>query len=190
MNSVSNKSPYPVNGRPPDWSEPTATAFVPTAVQLERARALKRFNLWTVYVPMGVVGTAVFALLVYLFIIAIWPPYEDTRLFLSGIADIILILTLLPVVLLFGLLLAGIIGGAYYWRKSRNESDAPALQKQYGRLRLLLWKADQKLSGLYRRLDQLMPRVAGPVIRYNAFQAYLSTWLDHLKRQFKRHEAE
>ena len=97
---------------------------------------------------------------------------------------------MLPVVLIFGLLLVGIIGGGIYWRKSRKESDAPALQKQYGRLRLLLWKVDQKLSGLYRQIDQLMPKVAGPVIRYNAFQAYATTWLEHLKQQLKRHEAE
>ena len=190
MNSVSNKTQYPVGGSPPDWHEPTTTAFVPTAVQLERARALKRFNLWAVYVPLGVVVTAVLALLVYLLIIAIWPPYEDTHLFLSGIADIILILFMAPVVLIFGLLLAGIFGGAIYWRKSRQDSAAPALQKEYGRLRLLLWKADQKLSGLYRRIDQLLPKIAEPVIRYNAFQAYTSAWLDHLKRQFKRHKAE
>lgn len=190
MNSVSDKSQYSIGSNPPDWQEPTVTAFVPTAVQLERARSLKRFNLWTVYVPVGVAATAALALLIYLLIIAIWPPYEDTRLFLSGIADIILILFLLPVVLLFGLLLVGIIGGGFYWRKSRQESDAPALQKQYGRLRLLLWKVDQKLSGLYRQIDQLMPKIAGPVIRYNAWQAYTSTWLDQLKRQFNRHEAE
>lgn len=190
MNSVSNKTQYPVSSNPPDWSEQTTTPFVPTAVQLERTRSLQRFNLWAVYVPLGVVVTAVLALLVYLLIIAIWPPYEDTRLFLSGIADIILILFMLPVVLVFGLVVAGLIGGGIYWRKSRKESDAPALQKQYGRLRLLLWKVDQKLSSVYRQIDQIMPKVAGPVIRYNAFQAYISTWLDHLKQQFKRQDAE
>lgn len=190
MNSVSNKSPYPVNGRSSDWSEPTTTTFVPTADQLERDRSLKRFNLWAVYVPLGVLVTAVLALLIYLLIIAIWPPYKDTRLFLSGIADIILILFMLPVVLIFGLLLVGMIGGGIYWRKSRQESDAPALQKQYGRLRLLLWKVDQKLSGLYRQIDQLMPKVAGPVIRYNAFLAYANAWLEHFKQQLKRYEAE
>ncbi|MCB8981534.1 MAG: hypothetical protein H6657_29355 [Ardenticatenaceae bacterium] len=190
MNSVSNKTQYPVSSNPSNWSEPASTTFVPTAVQLERDRALKRFNLWAVYVPLGVVVTAVLALLIYLLIIAIWPPYEDTRMFLSGIADIILILFMLPVVLIFGLVVAGLIGGGIYWRKSRQESDAPELQKQYGRLRLLLWKVDQKLSGIYRQIDQVMPKIAGPVIRYNATLAYINTWLDHLKNQFKRHEAE
>lgn len=190
MNSVPNKPQYPISGERSDWSEPVAATFVPTAVQLERTRSLQRFNLWAVYVPLGVVVTAVLALLIYLLIIAIWPPYEDTRLFLSGIADIILILFMLPVVLVFGLVVAGLIGGGIYWRKSRKESDAPALQKQYGRLRLLLWKVDQKLTGVYRQIDQLTPKVAGPVIRYNAFLAYTNTWLDHLKNQFKRHEAE
>lgn len=163
---------------------------MPTAVQLERAKALKRFNRWVIYLPLGLLGTAVLGLLVYLLIVAIWPPYADTRLFLSGIADIILILAMLPMVLIFALVLVGIIGGAVYWQRSRKEEGDPSLQKRYGRLRLLLWKGDQKLSGLYRQVDQLMPKAAGPIIRFNAFMAYLTTWLSQLTKQIKRHEAE
>lgn len=151
--------------------------FVPTAVQLERAKALKRFNWWAIYVPLGVLATAVVAFLIYLLILAIWPPYSDTRLFLSGVADIILIFFMLPVVLLFGLLLAGIFGGAIYWRRSKKETGEPSLQNKYGRLRLLLWKLDQKLSTVYRKIDQLMPQIAQPVVRLNATLAYLSSWL-------------
>jgi hypothetical protein len=160
--------------------------FTPTAVQLERANALKRFNRWVIYVPLGLLATAVLGLLIYLLILAIWPPYADTRLFLSGIADIVLILFMLPVVLIFGLLLAGIFGGLFYWQQSRKEEGEPSLQRRYGRLRLLLWKGDQKLGILFRHIDQLLPKVADPVIRFNAFMAYLNTWMSQLPKQFKR----
>ena len=183
MNPTETKNPYlPYpDGTPPHWGEEMrSNTFVPTAVQLERAEALTRFNRWTIYVPLGVLATAVVGFLIYLLILAVWPPYEDTRLFLSGVADIILIFFMLPVVLLFGLLLAGIFGGAFYWRQSKKETGEPSLQNKYGRLRLLLWKLDQKLSTVYRKVDQLMPKIAQPVMRLNATLAYISSWLGQL----------
>lgn len=157
-----------------------AETFVPTAVQLQRAKDLKRFNQLAVYLPLGLITAAALGFFIYLLILAIWPPYEDTRLFLSGVADIILILFLLPVMLIFGLLVAGLIGGIIYWQQSRKADGEPSLQNKYGRFRLLLWKLDQKLSGVYRQIDQLMPKLAGPVIKFNATMAYINTRLARL----------
>jgi hypothetical protein len=194
MTSASNNKPsiYATGESelPPNWQPEPRVVFVPTAVQLERVNKLKRFNRWAIYVPLGVLTTAVLGLLVYLLILAIWPPFEDTHLFLSGVADIILILFMLPVVLIFGLLLVGILGGGIYWRKSRKDNGDSSLQKKYGRLRLLLWKLDQKLSVIYQQADTLMPRLAGPVIRFNALTAYINTWLAQLMKQLNRHDAE
>ncbi len=192
MNSASNNThSYSLESESaPNWQPGPTSSFVPTAVQLERVQALKRFNRWVIYVPLGLLATAVLGLLVYLLILAIRPPYEDTRLFLSGVADLILILFMLPVVLIFGLLLAGSIGGAIYWRQSRKEEGEPSLRQKYGRLRLLLWQADQKLSGVYRQANQLMPKVATPVIRFNAWLNYLIAWLGQLGTLLNRHDAE
>lgn len=182
-----NQSLYVADKTPTSWEEATATnPFVPTAVQLERADALNRFNRWTIYIPVGLLTTAVFGFFIYLLILAIRPPYEDTRLFLSGVADIILILCMLPVALIFGLLLAGIFGGVTYWRQSGKEEGEPSLQNKYGRLRLLLWKVDQKLSTVYRQADQLMPKIAEPVIRFNAVLAYINSWLAQLRGRIQR----
>ena len=192
MNSASSdtQSYYPIDNVPPNWSPEPVNTFVPTAVQRERVNALKQFDRWMVYVPLGLLAAAVLGVVIYLLIIAIWPPYEDTRLFLSGVADIIMILFMLPVVLIFGLLLVGLIGGFAYWRQSRNNDNVPPLQKEYGRLRLLLWKVDQKLSGVYQQADQMLPMVANPVIRFNAVLAYINAWLAQLTKRLNRHHAE
>lgn len=157
-----------------------ADPFVPTAVQLQRAKALKRFNQLAIYLPLGLLTAAILGFLIYLLILAIWPPYEDTRLLLSGVADIILILFLLPVLLIFGLLLAGVFGGAIYWRQSRKQAGEPSLQNKYGRFRLLLWKLDQKLSTLYRQIDLVLPKLAEPVIKFNTTMTYINTRLARL----------
>jgi hypothetical protein len=193
MNSASNnqQSFYPAANLPVNGVQKPTPPFSPTAVQLQRADDLKRFNRFAVYLPLVIIIVGLLGLMIYLLVIAIWPPYEDTRLFLSGIADIILILFMLPVAAISGLLLAGVFGGAIYWRQSRQEGDqASAQQRRYGRLRLLLWKADQKLSGLYRRLDTLMPKLTTPVISFNVFIAYINAWLTQLRNQFTGHNAE
>ena len=171
------------SGMPRGYNQGKDRSFVPTAVQLERAKALKRFILWVIYFPVGLVTTAVLALFIYLLFVAVRPPYPDSRLFLSGIADVILILALLPLTLIFGLLLLGMVGGLVYWRNSRNQGDSPSLQSKYGRLRLLLWKVDQKLSNIYRRADELLPRIAAPVIQFNAVIAHLNSWLGQFRRR-------
>lgn len=191
MFSDSNDSQsYTTTGSlPPNRPFQPPTSFTPTAVQLERANALKRFNRWVIYVPLGLLTTAVFGLFIALLILAIWPPYEDTRLFLSGMADIFLILLFLPLILIFGLLLVGIIGGAIYWRRSRKEDGEPSLQQKYGRLRLLLWKIDQQyLRKASQQVDKLMPAVAQPIIRFNALIAYITSWLSHLTRQIQHRD--
>ena len=193
MNSTENNTQvyHPSGEQSANWPQEGGDRFVATAVQKQRVDDLKRFNRWAVYVPLGVLATAVVGLLIYLLIIAIWPPYEDTRLFLSGIADIILILFLLPAVIIFGLLVAGMFGGLIYRRQSRKKKDGtPTQQQRYGRLRLLLWKLDQKLSVLYRKVDQLMPKLANPIIRFNALLSYIAAWLAQLTRQLSRHNAE
>lgn len=183
MNSAPNdpQSYYPASGGVERWPPvEQADPFVPTAVQLQRSQALKRFNRLAVYLPLGLITTAAFGFFIYLLIIAIWPPQADTRLFLSGVADIIFILFMLPVAFIFGLLLVGIFGGLIYWRKSRKSEGEPSLQNKYGRFRLLLWKLDQKLSGLYRQIDQLMPKLVTPVIKFNATMTYINTRLARL----------
>lgn len=157
--------------------------FVPTAVQLQRAQDLKRFNRLAVYLPLGLITAALIGFLVYLLVLAIWPPYEDTRLFLSGVADIVLILFMLPIAITFGLLLAGIFGGAVYWRQSRKEEGEPSLLNKYGRFRLLLWKLDQKLNGVYRQVDLLMPKLVDPVIKFNTTLTYINTRLARLSNR-------
>ncbi len=175
---------------PQNWHIEPMDRFVPTAVQMDRVQALKRFNLWVIYVPLGLVTAIVLGLFVYLLILAIWPPYEDTRLFLSGIADVLLILFMLPVALISALLLAGIFGGLIYWRQSRKDSEGSSLQKKYGRFRLLLWKVDQQLAKIQRQADETVPAVANPIIKINAFLAYLHAWLAQIVRQFRQNVAE
>jgi hypothetical protein len=162
--------------------EPPQT-FQPTEEQLARVKGLRRFNFWTVYLPLGLVAAGVVGLTVYMLILAIWPPYEGTRPFLSGLADSVLILVLLPQVLLCGLVQAGILAGFYYWRQNRKEAIGNEPNLRYGRLRLFLWRLQSWLALGMEKLNPVLNIIADQVIKLNAGIAALTDQWGRLRRQ-------
>jgi len=168
--------PYPPSIPP---YEPPPPPFEPNEEQLARVQQLRRFNFWAVYFPLGLVGLVVLGLVVYMLVLAIWPPYEGTRPFLSGLADSVLIMSLLPLVLVCGLLQAAMLGGFYYWRQSRKEAIEADPSRQYGRLRLFLWRLQQWLDLGMEKLTPVLDGIAAQVIRLNAI---ITEWVTRWQR--------
>lgn len=163
---------------------PVTTGFEPTAEQLARAGALRRFNRLYVYVPVGLVTAVVLLTSLYLLYLALFPPTEDTYLFLSGLADFVLIMMLLPVVLIFGLVMTAVIGGYIYYNFFMDESERPIPPAPpYGRVRTLLWRIDSLLLLIVLpKLRHYSHRITQPIIRFNGWFAYIQSWLNTLRR--------
>lgn len=165
----------------------TPTAFYPTDEQQARVAAMQRFTRLYVYLPLGMATAVVVILTLYLLYLAVFPTTEDTRLVLSGLADFILVLWLLPVVLIFGLVMTAVCGGyLYYWygldETQRPIPPAPA----YGRVRALLWRIDNLLVRLLPRLNEVLTYLSWPIIRFNAWLTYGASWLNSLKNVLLR----
>ncbi|HRQ38662.1 MAG TPA: hypothetical protein PLD25_12210 [Chloroflexota bacterium] len=160
------------------------TGFEPSAEQLARATALRRFNRLYIYLPVGLVTAVVLLITLYLLIIAIFQPSPELYLFLSGLADFVLILMLLPVVLIFGLVMTAVIGGYVYYNYFMDEADRPIPPAPpYGRVRTLLWRADSfLLLIILPKLRHISQRISQPIIRFNGWFAYIQSWLDSLRR--------
>lgn len=170
---------------------PTASltgGFTPSTEQLARAAALRRFNRLYVYVPVGLVTAVILALSLYLLYLALFPPSEDTYLFLSGLADFVLIMMLLPVVLIFGLVMTAVIGGYVYYNYFMDEADRPIPPAPpYGRVRTLLWRADSLLLMIVLpKLRRISQRITQPIIRFNGWFAYGQSWLHSIQKLFTR----
>lgn len=164
-----------------------ATGFQPSPEQLARAGALRRFNRLTVYLPVGLVTAVVLITSIYLLYLALFPPTEETYLFLSGLADFVLILMLLPVVLIFGLVMTAIIGGAIYYNFVMDEAERPIPPAPpYGRLRTLLWRLDSLLLIVIPKVRQGSQRVTQPLIRFNGWLAYIQSWLQSTQKFITR----
>lgn len=158
--------------------------FEPSAEQLARAASLRRFNRLYVYVPVGVVTAVVLITFLYLLYLALFPPTEETYLFLSGLADLVLILMLLPVVLIFGLVMTAVVGGGIYYNFFMDEADRPiSPAPPYGRVRTLLWRIDSLLLLIVLpKLRHISQRITKPIIQFNGWFAYIQSWLDSLRR--------
>ncbi|GIK55245.1 MAG: hypothetical protein BroJett015_09080 [Chloroflexota bacterium] len=168
----------------PSLLPPVTGGFEPSEEQMSRAAALRRFNRLYVYAPVGVVTAVVLLTFLYLLYLALFPPTEETYLFLSGLADFVLIMMLLPVVLIFGLVMTAVIGGYVYYNFFMDEADRPIPPAPpYGRVRTLLWRLDSLLLLIVLpQLRSYSHRITRPIIRFNGWFAYLQSWLDTLRR--------
>jgi len=123
----------------------------------------------------------------FLLYLALFPPSEDTYLFLSGLADFVLIIFMIPVAIVFGLLLFGGVGGYIYYKYFLDEAERPlSPAPPYGRIRTLLWRVDDLLLQIMPKVDAAVGNISRPVIRFNSWVAYVGSWLKSIKNLLLR----
>ena len=86
---------------PPHYHEPK---FEPTAAQLERDRLLRRRTRLYIYLPLGIVSFIALVLIALILIGLFAPGIQGTEEFISAVADIIVILWIIPMIVLISLL--------------------------------------------------------------------------------------
>lgn len=154
---------------------PTETSvYEPTVTQLERAMARRRFNRLYIYLPLGLASMAIVALVVLMLWGALSPSIVGTREFASGLADIVIILTIMPLLLLCAIVPAGVVGYAVYRRKQP--------QREHGRLQSLFWRLDGLVNKAHDKAETALPKAANPVISGHARMTYWRAFFEKIKR--------
>lgn len=159
----------------------TNAGVEPTAVQKARIASLQRFNWYFVYTPILVLFLIVLILTGLLTWGALSPNIVGTRPFISGVADIILILAIMPMTLLCLIPPLAMVGFMVYRRRKKKVDGV-----QYGRLHRLFWRIERLLDIVQAKTEAILPKVGQPIIRLNALLAYITTLLDHIMRLFRR----
>lgn len=155
-----------------------SAAFEPNAAQLERAHALRRFNWIFVYTPVSLALAAILVIVGLLLWGSLAPHIRGTSEFASAVADIIIILTILPLFVLCAIVPAAAIALVIYRRKK------PKRTHDLGHT--LLWRLDALLDTVQAKSVQLLPRAAGAVIEGHARAAYVGALISRLKGIFGR----
>ncbi len=160
----------------PEQAEPQL--YQPSPEQLERAAALQRFNRLYIYVPLAVFSLAGVALVALMLWGVFSPNVVGTREFVSGLADLVVIMTVLPLLLLCLIVPAAAVGLVIYRRQQPK--------REHGRFHTLLWRLDAVVTKAQNAVSTTTPKAAAPVIKVHAWKAYVQTLLENVKKQFTR----
>ena len=167
---------------------PTTTSYEPSANQLARASAIRRFNRLYVYTPLILSGLIALALLGIMLWFGLGPQQrEGFRPFLSGLADIVMIFTIMPLTVLCSIGPISLIAlGVYRYQKrqEQKESAEPILPARG--LQLLLWRLDAILDKTAVSVQAYALKAAAPIIQFNAFLAYTTSLLKQIRKMFRR----
>jgi hypothetical protein len=136
-----------------------------TNEQLMRNKALRRFNWLYIYTPIIVVVVLTLGILALLTWQSLVPDSAEKMLFLSGLADLILIGWMCPMTLILSL---GPISGIYflYRRNQRGSYVREPLQR-------LVWRTDSLLDTSQDKIKQVQPRIAEPFITAHGWAAFV-----------------
>ncbi len=151
-----------------EYSSNQSPTFEPTSIQLDREKALKRFNMLYVYLPIALGTLIVLGVMGFLVWITFGERAESTLTAVSGLADLILILILLPIVLI-GLLGPIALGGLIYWLYQQRKKKAEHPQDEHGILiQKYTWQIEQRSDTLLAKLQDILSKIAPPIIQINA----------------------
>jgi len=159
--------------------------FQPSAEQLERERALKRFNRNFITIPI-VLAVAIVLTITILMLVAIFSPGPAGSLaFLSGLADTILVLWMIPMTVLCAIVPILYIAYLVNRRQRRAELPPESPLLKHSRTEMALWKAQNISDRVDSKSESLSKRIAEPFIRLGEFSAYILAWLTIVTRPFR-----
>ena len=155
-------SPYQSTGYAP-------IAYLPTLEQLERKAALRRFNRLYVYLPLAIFTTIAVIIIIALFWGAFSGDNAQRRIFISALADIVVILGTIPLILAFSIVPIGAIATYFYMR------SLP--QQEHSRTHDFLWQLNNGINKVGNKTEEVAPKLIKPITASNGAYSYLSTFV-------------
>ena len=160
-----------------------SAGFTPTDEQRQREQSLQKFNRIAIYLPLGLFGLIISAIVIALMVGVISPGIGGTAKFVSGMADIVIIMMTVPMMLACAILPVGAIALMVTRQQKQKENPQPQMGAlaNHSRIQVLFWRLDSMIAKVQDSAqNKITPSIAKPVIRLNAFLAYISTLFNNL----------
>jgi len=167
---------------PPPYHEPT---FEPTAEQLARDRLLRRRTRLYIYLPLGIISFISIVIIVLILIGIFAPGIQGTEVFISALADIIVILWIFPMMIIISIFPISYVAYLANRRQKRKLDPQTGPLAYRSRIQVLLWRIQLFMDQSRAKTDEVAPKVAKPVTTANAYVAYFGAWLNILTRPFR-----
>lgn len=152
--------------------------FEPSNRQLDRATRMRRFNRIYIFLPVSLASIIALALTILLIILALGIGTDEVRETLSGIADSVLILAIIPTMVLCAIVPTVYLAISI---QMRQRGVAPIRQTQW-----FFWVVQERLGFLGNLISRLMEKFREPFVRISARYAFIHTLFMRLFKIFKR----
>lgn len=164
----------------------TRTSHRPTAEQLARDEARRRFLRRNVYAPIIIAAVIAFALFVLIVLLAFGVVPPPAASFIAGLSGLTIILISIPLILLMSIL--PIIWLALTINRRRRRKDFPETgpMAYRSRVQILFWQLDSLLNGVQRGAEQTGARARKPLIAMHGHAAYVKEFWRGLRERFTR----
>jgi hypothetical protein len=159
--------------------------YQPSAEQLSRDEALKRFNRLYVILPTAIAIVIALALIITLTIFAFLPDNVETRRFISALADLVLILAALPMTLLCAILPVAYVAIALNRRQQRRLYPQTGPMAYRGRIQSFLWWLQSQLDLVQAVVESGSTALAERLMKAHERFEYYSTLGKRLRRNFR-----
>ncbi|MCA9950759.1 MAG: hypothetical protein KDE48_14010 [Anaerolineales bacterium] len=166
------------------------SGFEPSPSQLERDAELRRFNRLYIFLPLGAALFIAVILMAILIIGVFAVGSAQNLIFVSALADIIIILGILPLLLIVAILPIGYFGYKINQRQKRKLNPQTGPLAYRSRIQIFMWRLDQFAQKLQNKTNETAPRVAKPIMKANETIAYLEAWPKSLKKTLKRSDKD
>lgn len=146
----------------------------PTAAQEKRRTELRRFNRLVITVPVSLTALAWLLSilgLIWLSIAGEWFAIDTNqthyRELLSGVADVVTMLLLMPLLLLCALPIVGAVALVVYRKRKKDDStpSEPSLP--------LFWRIENKVVMVHDAVARATPKLAKPVINAHSMVSFI-----------------
>jgi Zn-dependent protease with chaperone function len=158
--------------------------YEPNQRQLERQAALHRFNSYYVFLPLGVLTLLAAAAVILLLIGIFSPSLSGAAAYASALADITIILFVLPQLVLLSLGPALLIGLIFLERR-RRQAGRPRFDDG-GKLQVWLWRLDLLLQRAQQKTAVSTTKAAEPIITFQGWLAYADAFRKRIYTYLKR----
>ncbi len=164
----------------PPTQEPTV--YQPSADQLARDAALRRFN--RLYVALPLTLAIIAALIILgLFVYLIFAPDSEASIqFISNLADIIIILAIIPMMMMVAIVPLAYLAFVVNHRQNRPREAITGPMANRSRVQGTLWRIDNALGNVKNKTNETAPKISRPFAELNARFEEVDAWQKQLRR--------
>lgn len=182
-------NPGPISYAPPPVESFARTDYIPTAEQLARDEALKRYNQRSITIPVVIISLIAVGLFVLLLVLAFGLRNTgQAREFIAGMSALTIILIAIPLIFVMTVLPIAYLAWWYNRRQQRKLYPETGPMAYRSRIQILLWQLDSLLVQVQRQVGRGSDAVTDPLIKAHVLWAKGKGFARGVNRNFTRSE--